>query len=96
MTPAPHAAVILAAISRLSPSPAHNEWNEDIAYRNLAPVWSNYAASGAGRLLLERVLEQRSQLHCLTNAIHDARVAVVRLPACAVTSPASARYAARG
>jgi len=77
----PHATLVLEAIGQSWPVPADDEWNERIAYRNLACVWSNFAAGGAERLLLERVLEQRSQLRHLEAAIPGAEVIVVRLRA---------------
>lgn len=77
----PHATVVLEEIERCWPVPAEDEWNERVAYRNLASLWSNFAAAGAGRLLLEMVLEQRSQLRHLEEAIPGADVTVVRLRA---------------
>jgi hypothetical protein len=77
----PHAAIVLEEIARCWPVPADDEWNERIAYRNLSSLWSNFAAGGAERLLLERVLEQRSQLRELEQAIPDAEITVVRLRA---------------
>ena len=77
----PHAAVILEEISRSWPAPDDDEWNERVAYRNLAALWANFAAAGAERLLPERVLEQRSQLRHVREAIPSAEVTVVRLRA---------------
>jgi adenylylsulfate kinase len=77
----PHATLVMEAIARSWPVPGDDEWNEGVAYRNLACVWSNFAAGGAERLLLERVLEQRSQLRHLEAAIPGAEVTVVRLRA---------------
>jgi chloramphenicol 3-O-phosphotransferase len=77
----PHATVVLQEIARCWPAPADDEWNERIAYRNLASLWSNFAAAGAERLLLERVLEQRSQLRHVREAIPGAEISVVRLRA---------------
>ena len=77
----PHAAVVLEEIQRSWPAPPDDRWNERLAHRNLASLWSNFAAAGAERLLLERVLEQRSQLRHLREAIPGAEVTVVRLRA---------------
>jgi hypothetical protein len=77
----PHATVVLQDIARSWPVPTDDEWNERMAYHNLACVWSNFASGGAERLLLERVLEQRSQLRHLEAAIPGAEVTVVRLRA---------------
>lgn len=32
------------------------------AYRNLAALWSNFAAAGASRLMMSALIEQRSDL----------------------------------
>ncbi len=76
-----HAAITLSDIGRLYPAPAQDEWNERIAHRNLRSLWSNYAAQGAERLLLERVLETRSLLRRIVAAIPGADITVVRLRA---------------
>jgi hypothetical protein len=76
-----HAAVTLSDVGRLLPAPADDEWNERIAHRNLASLWSNYAAAGAERLLLERVLETRALLSRIVEAVPGADVTVVRLRA---------------
>src|SRR5258708_31282558 len=77
----PHARVVLEEIARSWPVPADDEWHERMAYRNLASLWSNFAEGGAERLLLERVLEQRSQLRRLEATIPGAAITVVRLRA---------------
>jgi adenylylsulfate kinase len=77
----PHAAVVLEDVQRSWPAPQDDRWNERLAHRNLASLWSNFSAAGAERLLLERVLEQRSQLRHLREAIPSSRVTVVRLRA---------------
>jgi hypothetical protein len=77
----PHAAVVLETLDMSWPVRGEEGLTERIAYRNLACVWSNFAAAGAERLLLERVLEQRSQLQELEAAIPGAEVTVVRLRA---------------
>ncbi len=77
----PHAAVCLSDIGRLRPAPPDDEWNERIAHRNLAALWRNFAAAGAERLLLERVLEARSLLERVAAAVPSAEITVVRLRA---------------
>lgn len=77
----PHAAVVLSDIGRLGPVPPDDEWNERLAHRNLAAVWENYAAAGAQRLLLERVLEGRGLLARVEAAVPGAEITVVRLRA---------------
>lgn len=75
-----HASVELEEIARC--------WPEEIAsrsslfvYPNLAALWSNFAAAGASRLLLAGLLERRSDVHGIQDAIPDAVVTVVRLHA---------------
>src|SRR5215831_6956173 len=58
----PHALVDLDRIEQCWPVPADDPWNERVAHRNLACVWVNYQQAGAGRLILTRVLEDRSPL----------------------------------
>jgi chloramphenicol 3-O-phosphotransferase len=77
----PHAALTLSDLGCLRPAPADDEWNERIAHRNLAAVWSNFTAAGAERLLLERVLETRSLLERIVAALPGAEITVVRLRA---------------
>src|SRR5919201_6636840 len=76
-----HAAVTLSDIGRLYPAPVEDKWNELIAHRNLRSLWTNYAAEGAERLLLERVLEPRSLLRRVVAAVPGADITVVRLRA---------------
>lgn len=56
-----HASVTLSDVGRLYPTPVDDHWNERIAHQNLKSLWCNYAAEGAERLLLERVVETRSR-----------------------------------
>jgi hypothetical protein len=51
------------------------------AYRNLAALWSNFAAVGASRLILSALVEQRSDLRLVSEAIPSAAITVVRLHA---------------
>jgi hypothetical protein len=50
-------------------------------YQNLAALWSNFVAIGASRLLLSALVEQRSDLHLVSEAIPEAAITVVRLHA---------------
>jgi predicted kinase len=50
-----------------------------LVYQNLAALWSNFAAAGASRLLLSGLLEQRSELRRVSEAVPGAAVTVVRL-----------------
>jgi predicted kinase len=53
----------------------------EVVYRNLAALWSNFAAVGASRLLLSLLVEQRSDLRRVSEAVPEAAVTVVRLHA---------------
>lgn len=53
----------------------------DVAYRNLASVWENYARAGATRLLLAEAVESRAELDRIRKAIPNAKVVVCRLRA---------------
>jgi len=76
-----HATVELEDIARFWPPRPGERGNADIAYRNLASVWANYCAAGADRLLLGLLLEQRSDLVPVYEAIPGAEITVVRLHA---------------
>jgi hypothetical protein len=77
----PHATLVFEEIARCWPAPEDDRWSERLAYRNLASLWSNFAARGADRLLLERIIERRAQLRGLLEAIPGSQVTVVRLHA---------------
>jgi AAA domain len=77
----PHALIDLAWIEQCWPVPADDPWNERLTHRNLACLWANVRQAGAGRLILVRVLEARSLLRHVTEAVPGAEVTVVRLRA---------------
>jgi AAA domain len=77
----PHALVDLAWIEQCWPVPADDPWNERLTHRNLACMWANFRQAGADRLLLVRVLEARSLLRYVVEAVPGAEVTVVRLRA---------------
>lgn len=77
----PHALVDLAWIEQCWPVPADDPWNERLTHRNLACMWANFRQAGADRLLLVRVLEARSLLRQVVEAVPGAEVTVVRLRA---------------
>jgi hypothetical protein len=77
----PHAVVDLAWIGECWPMPADDPWHERLIHRNLACLWANFSAAGADRLVLARVLEHRSVLRPLLDAVPGAKVTVVRLQA---------------
>jgi hypothetical protein len=77
----PHALVDLAWIEQCWPVPADDPENERLTHRNLACMWANFRQAGAGRLLLLRVLEDRSLLRHVAEAVPGAEITVVRLRA---------------
>ena len=76
-----HAVVDLDWLSASWPRTAHDPWNEEMAHRNLASVWANFRAGGAERLVLCRVLEARSLLEGVRQAVPGAECTVIRLRA---------------
>jgi predicted kinase len=76
-----HARVDLAQITKSLPSREEDPWNERLAHRNLACMWANFREVGAERLIASRVLESRSLLRRLADAVPGAEVVVVRLRA---------------
>ncbi len=76
---ASHATVELEEVARCWPDTM--ETRAPLVYRNLAAIWSNFVAAGASRLLLAGLVEQRSELRLLSQAVPGAAVTVVRLDA---------------
>jgi hypothetical protein len=77
----PHAMADLAVIGACWPPPPDDEWNEELIHANLACMWRNFRRAGARRLLLCRVLEARSLLGRVADAVPGADITVVRLRA---------------
>ena len=77
----PHAMADLAVIGQCWPPPADDQWNEELIHANLACMWENFRRAGASRLLLCRVLEARSLLLRVVEAVPGADITVVRLRA---------------
>jgi hypothetical protein len=78
----PHATVVMKEIAGCWPVPPEDPAQRVThMYRNLAGLWSNYAARGAGRLLLELLVEDGAELGRLAEAIPGAEITVVRLHA---------------
>ena len=75
----PHAVIDMANIGACFPTPPDDHWNERLVHRNLACLWANYQKAGAGRLILCRVLEDRSLLRHIVAAVPGAAFTVVRL-----------------
>ena len=75
-----HATVELDEIARCW-SNAIEGSRTTFAYHNLAALWPNFVAVGASRLLLSALVERRSDLRLVSEAISGAVVTVVRLDA---------------
>lgn len=75
----PHAIVDLAVIGQCWPPPADDPWNERLIHRNLAIMWGQFRQAGAQRLVLSRVLEDRSLLRPGGEAVPGAEITVVHL-----------------
>src|SRR2546429_1155469 len=93
----PHAMADLAVIGQCWPPPADDQWNEELIHANLACIWENFRRAGASRLLLCRVLEARSLLRRVVEAVPGADITVVRLraPRELVQAPIMAREPGR-
>jgi hypothetical protein len=75
-----HATVELEEIARCwSKGPERH--GAPLVSKNLAALWSNFVAAGASRLLLAGLLERRSELRLVEEAVPGAAVTVVRLHA---------------
>jgi predicted ABC-type ATPase len=61
--------------------PHDNPFNRELKFENLAAIWPNYLAHGAGRLVLAGVLGDRSELARYEAAVPGAEITVCRLTA---------------
>ena len=77
----PHAVIDVDALSWCYPTPVNDPFNNRLALRNLRCVWANFAAAGAVRLILARVVETRDELGAFREAVPGAELTVVRLRA---------------
>src|SRR5919204_2152456 len=76
-----HAVVDMDWLRWCYPSPEHDPFHIALGLQNLASVWANYRAAGAGRLVLVDIVETRSQLATYQAAIPGADILVARLSA---------------
>lgn len=76
-----HALVDLDGLRSCYPAPPGDRFNTALGLRNLAAVWGNFRAAGAGRLILADVVESRDQLAHYRAAVPGAAITVVRLRA---------------
>ena len=75
-----HAAIDLDWLGNMHPP--QGEHGDRLMFANLAAVWPIYAAAGAGRLLVARVVDGRSELERYREAIPEAAPVV-----CLLTAP---------
>jgi gluconate kinase len=74
-----HALVDLPMVGQCWPVPDDDPWNERLIHRNLSCMWSNFHEAGAGHLILCRVLEARSLLRHVVDAVPGAEITVIGL-----------------
>ena len=86
-----HAVVDMDALRSCHPAPPGDRFNEALGLRNLAAIWPNFRAAGAGRVLLADVVESRDELPRYREAIPGAAITVVRLCASLETLTARVR-----
>ncbi len=84
-----HAAIDLDWLSIMHPRQGRH--GQRLMFANLAAVWPVYAAAGAERLLVARVVEDRSELRRYRQAVPGAKVIVCRLTASIGTMQARLR-----
>ena len=77
---ADHATVELEDIARCWTDAADRD-RARLTHQNLAALWSNFASLGTTRLLLSGLIQHRSELRLITDAVPGAAVTVVRLHA---------------
>ena len=80
-----HAVVDLDSLAWCYPRPVDDRFNDRLAFRNLAVVWANYAATGIQRLVIARVIEAKWELEWYHAAVPDADITIVRLRASEAT-----------
>jgi chloramphenicol 3-O-phosphotransferase len=75
-----HATVELEEIARCWTDAVETS-RVSFVHRNLTALWSSFAAAGATRLLLSGLVERRSEVQRVSDAVPGAAVTVVRLHA---------------
>lgn len=76
-----HAFVDIDSLRWCYPRPPGDRFRNALAMKNLAAVWTNFQAAGAGRLVLADVLESRDDLERYRAAVPGAEIVVIRLQA---------------
>ena len=74
-----HAAIDLDWLTIMHPK--QEQYGQQLMFANLASVWPVYAAAGAGRLVVARVVEDRSDLQKYREAVPGAEPVVCLLEA---------------
>jgi hypothetical protein len=74
-----HAAIDLDRLSIMHP--AQGRYGDRLMFANLAAIWPVYAAAGVERLIVARVVEDRSELQQYREAVPGADPIVCRLTA---------------
>lgn len=74
-----HAAIDIDTLTWCYPRPTHDRFGTRLAMENLRDLWQRYAATGARKLLIARVIESRDALSWYADAIPDSKITVVRL-----------------
>ncbi|MEV5962019.1 hypothetical protein AB0L70_09665 [Kribbella sp. NPDC051952] len=77
----PHAVIDIDALGISWPFGNGDPFNNQMAMRNLAAIWSNFAAAGATHAVLPRVIETEADLTPYRQAIPNATFQICRLTA---------------
>ena len=75
----PHAVIDLDWLGQMNPR--QDPFGQRLIFANLATIWPNYVAAGAERLIVARVVEDRSELDQYRTAVLGAEPVVCRLTA---------------
>lgn len=75
----PHAAIDVDALSWCYPSSPDDPFNNALALRNVAHLWSEYSALGTDSLLLSRVVETPEDVSAFERLFSHGTLTVVRL-----------------
>ncbi|NTU47010.1 hypothetical protein HGA88_05275 [Candidatus Roizmanbacteria bacterium] len=76
-----HAVIDLDQLRYAYPRPSTDRFHVALGYNNLAVIWKNYEAVGATRIVIPNVLEKKSNIKHIEEAVPGAKVIVVRLGA---------------
>jgi adenylylsulfate kinase len=76
-----HAVIDLDSLRYAFPRPSDDWFHTKLGYKNLARVWQNYKEIGVRCVVIPNVLEERSDIKYIEEAIPGAQVTVTRLKA---------------